>query len=240
MSEDPSVLDAVRQALRSESRVDLAHHPVRLTMDQGDLVMEGEVADIAAKKLALERAAAVSGVGGIVDRLRVRPAERMADGQIRDLLRDALLAESAFADCAIRMRVKNAWETCRAVDPPAGAIDIEIADGVVTLSGDVLGLGVKRLAGVLAWWIPGSRDVVNGLGVTPPETDNDDAIIDAVRLALEKDPFVNPDQIRVTSRNAVVTLQGLVPTAAEREMAEFDAWYIFGVDKVVNKILARP
>jgi osmotically-inducible protein OsmY len=34
-------------------------------------------------------------------------------------------------------------------------------------------------------------------------------------------------------------MQGLVPTASEREMAEFDAWYVFGVDKVVNDIQVR-
>ena len=102
-----------------------------------------------------------------------------------------------------------------------------------------MGLGLKRLAGVLAWWVPGSRDVVNGLGVTPPEDDNDGEITDAVRVALEKDPMVNPDQIRVMTHNAVVTLQGQVPTQSERDAAEFDAWYVFGVDKVVNQISVR-
>lgn len=31
----------------------------------------------------------------------------------------------------------------------------------------------------------------------------------------------------------------LVPTRAEREMAEFDAWYVLGVDRVVNRIEVR-
>jgi osmotically-inducible protein OsmY len=240
VSNNPALLDAIRQALRSESRVRFTQNPLHLVLENDDLVMEGEVADVAAKKLALEKAASVPGLHGIVDRIRVRPAERMADGQVRDLLRNSLLEDSAFSECAIRVRVKDQWKTCRAPAPAAGSIDIEVADGVVTLAGDVPGLGLKRLAGLLAWWVPGSRDVVNGLGVTPPEEDNDDEIIDAVRLALEKDPFVNPDQIRVTSKNAVVTLQGLVPTASEREMAEFDAWYVFGVDRVVNEIRMRP
>lgn len=87
-----------------------------------------------------------------------------------------------------------------------------------------------RLAGVLAWWVPGSRDVVNGLGVEPPEEDNDDEVSDAVRLVLEKDPFVDATRIDVSTRDYVVTLEGLVPAVGEREMAEFDAWYVFGVD----------
>jgi osmotically-inducible protein OsmY len=232
-------LESVRKALRSEARVDLGNHPIHLRLADGDLTMEGEVADIAAKKLALERAASVPGIEGIVDRLRVRPAERMGDGQISALVGSAIAGEPVFANCTIRAQSREHQDTVQIAEPAAGTIDIVVEDGVVTLDGDVPGLGLKRLAGLLAWWVPGSRDVVNGLGVTPPETDNDDEITDAVRLALERDPFVNPDQIRVTTSNAVVTLQGLVPTESEREMAEFDAWYIFGVDKVVNEVRVR-
>jgi osmotically-inducible protein OsmY len=239
MSETQALLDAVRHALRSEPRIRLETHPIHLALDGGDLAMEGEVADIAAKKLALERAAAVISGPRILDRLRVRPAERMADGQVRDLLRDALVSETAFADCSIRVWVKDRFEAAQQRAAGTGSIDVRVEDGVVTLDGDVPGLVLKRLAGVLAWWVPGSRDVVNGLGVTPPEEDNDEAMTDAVRIALEKDPFVNAEQIRVAARNAAITLSGLVPTESEREMAEFDAWYVFGVDRVLNRIEVR-
>jgi osmotically-inducible protein OsmY len=120
-----------------------------------------------------------------------------------------------------------------------GAIEVEIEDGVVTLNGQVPGLDDKRLAGVLAWWVPGSRDVINGIAVEPPEDDSDDAILEAVRLVLEKDPFVDASEIRVGVRNALVRLTGLVPSEAERDMAEFDAWYVFGVDRVDNRIEAH-
>jgi osmotically-inducible protein OsmY len=59
-------------------------------------------------------------------------------------------------------------------------------------------------------------------------------VTDAVRLVMEKDTFVNADQVRATTKNAVVTLEGLVATEAERDMAEHDAWYVFGVEDVVN------
>jgi osmotically-inducible protein OsmY len=239
MSETQAVLDTLRHALRSEPRIKSETYPIHLAFDGGDLAMEGEVPDIAAKKLALERAASVIAGPRILDRLRVRPAVRMADGEIRDLLRDALVSETAFADCAISIWVKDRLEIAQQPATGTGSIDVKVAEGVVTLDGDVPGLVLKRLAGVLAWWVPGSRDVVNGLGVTPPEEDNEDAVTDAVRIALEKDPFVNAEQIRVATRASVVTLSGLVPSESEREMAEFDAWYVFGVDRVVNRIEAR-
>jgi osmotically-inducible protein OsmY len=53
------------------------------------------------------------------------------------------------------------------------------------------------------------------------------------------DPFVDASQIRIGVANAVVTLTGLVPSDSETEMAEFDAWYVFGVDGVVNRIEVR-
>ena len=239
MPKQSDALETVRKALRSEARIDLQHHPIRLTLSDGDLVIDGEVADIAAKKLALERAAAVADVRGIVDRLRVAPAERMEDGAVRDLVRDALLEEPALRPCSIRVRVKDQWEPIRILDGAAGAIDVSVEKGVVLLDGSVPGLGLKRLAGVLAWWVPGSRDVTNGLGVTPPEDDNDGEITHAVRVALEKDPMVNPDQIRVDTHDAIVTLRGQVPTESGRDAAEFDAWYVFGVDKVINEIAVR-
>jgi osmotically-inducible protein OsmY len=239
MGDSRDTLEAVRKAFHSEPRIDLAHHPIRLTLSAGDLVIEGEVADVAAKKLALERAAAVADVRGIVDRLRVAAAAPMADGAIRDHVRDALLDEPALAGCSIRVFVKKGWEPVRIVEGATGIIDIKVEDGVVTLDGEIPGLGSKRLAGVLAWWVPGSRDVVNGIGVTPPEEGSDGEISDAVRIALEKDPMVNPDQIRVSTRDAVVTLQGQVPSDSERHAAEFDAWYVFGVDKVINRINVR-
>ena len=229
------VLDEVRAAFHSEPRFS-PHTHVALDFSDGTLTIEGEVQNVALKKLLLERAAAHPAVDGILDRLRVAPAQRMGDGQIRNLVRDALLEEAALAEVAIHTVVKG--ETLIVREPPAsrGDISVEVEDGVVTLDGVVPSLGHKRLAGVLAWWVPGSRDVINGLDVSPREADTDEEMTDAVRMALEKDPFVDAGQVRVSTKDSVVTLEGVVPKTAEREMAEFDAWYVFGVDKVENHI----
>jgi osmotically-inducible protein OsmY len=227
----------MRAALTSEPKIDVHDHPIAMDFECGTLTLEGEVPSVAAKKLALEAAATLPQVAGIIDRLRVKPAQSMGDGQIRQLVRDALLQEPAFEEFTIQEVIKGETITFR--EPPAngrGIIVIEVNDGVVTLNGEVRGLGDKRLAGVLAWWVPGSRDVINGLAVEPPEEDSFDLIAEAVRLALEKDPFVNASQLRVGVRGTVVTLAGLLPSEAQRHMAECDAWYVFGVDKVVNKI----
>jgi osmotically-inducible protein OsmY len=233
MTDSDDVLEQVRKALGAESRFDPHRYPLRTAFDRGVLTLEGEVVSIAVKKLVLERAAAVPAVAAIVDRVHVVPAQKMGDREIRDHVRDALTGEPAFSECAIRVRDGEHLDTIRGPDTPRGDITLSVVENVVTLDGDIP-------SGVLAWWIPGSRDVVNGLGVEPPEEDNDDEVSDAVRLVLEKDPFVDATRIHVSARDYVVTLEGLVPAEGEREMAEFDAWYVFGVDKVVNRIDVRP
>src|SRR6266568_5119476 len=104
----------------------------------------------------------------------------MEDGDIRDHVCDALLQEPAFSDCTIRALVKGKLEAVRAVTIAAGVIEVEVEGGVVTLNGQAGSLSHKRLAGVLSWWVPGSRDVVNGLEVVPPMEDNNDEVVDAV------------------------------------------------------------
>jgi osmotically-inducible protein OsmY len=234
------IVKEIQARFENEPRINVHHHPIHLSFDNDDVILEGETESVAAKKLALEIAGAVHGAGRIVDRLRVAPAERMGDAEIRDHVCRVLIQEPVFFTCSIRAWVKNHLETVRESDiEPAGEIAVEVRDGVVILNGAVPSLSHKRLAGVLAWWVPGSRDVINGLEEVPAEEDSDDEITDALRLVLEKDPFVNSDQIRVTTLHSIVTLEGAVPNRETSELAEFDAWYVFGVDGVINKLQVR-
>jgi osmotically-inducible protein OsmY len=202
------------------------------------LILEGEVENIAVKKLALELAAKVPGVPGIVDRLRIARTTPMGDDEIRAHLRDALLQEPAFANVSIQIQSDGQTEILRRVDGNSYIL-ASVQEGVVTLNGEVVSLTHKRLAGVLAWWIPGTRDVVNGMEVVPDQVDNDSEIVDAVRLVLEKDPLVEAGRVSVRAENRVVTLEGAVPNNMIKEAAELDAWFVFGVDNVDNRLEVR-
>lgn len=232
-----AVLKKIRAAFEREPRINLHRHPIAMAFDDGVLTLEGEVEDIAAKKLALELGGAEDGVRGVVDRLRVIPTDRREDGDIRDAVCSFLLQEPTLFNATMKVWQKERVETLRnAGAEPAGTIVVTVENGVITLDGEVLSLSHKRLAGVLAWWTPGCRDVVNGLEVVPPEEDGDDEVADALRLVLEKDPLVHADQIRASVSNRVVTLEGFVGDEEEKKMAELDAWYLFAVDKVINRI----
>jgi osmotically-inducible protein OsmY len=238
MSTESELLERARAALKAEIRLDHKLKDVHLALNPDrTITVECEVPSVAAKKLALERIASVPGIEGIVDRLHVARAVRMGDGEIRAHVRDSYIDEPAFKRFEIwEFRHGELERVQGAPTKSYGRLDIEVADGVVTLNGSVPGLESKRLAGVMAWWIPGTRDVINGIVVDPPEDDSPDHIVEAMRIVLEKDPFVDAGQVRVTATGRVVRLEGFVPTATERERAEDDAWCIFGVDDVVNEI----
>ncbi|MBD1544907.1 BON domain-containing protein [Roseibium aggregatum] len=225
-------------ALKTDRRIDPHFRATTLELDtEGTVTLEGEVGTVGQKRLVLERIAALPGVSGIVDRLRVKPAEAMSDAGILDHIRKALLQEPAFQ--SIRIAEERDHTVHVLNDLPEGAdgeIVISVSDGVVTLNGELPSLTSKRIAGVLAWWVPGSCDVINGISVEPEEEDAPIRIEEAVHLALELDPFVNASQVRVGVRGRAVRLTGLVGSQAERTAAEADAWYVFGVDEVINEI----
>jgi osmotically-inducible protein OsmY len=236
-----AIIKRVKALLEHEPRINLHRDPIRIDVVAEAVVLEGEVADVAAKKLALELAGGIPGLRGVVDRLHVKPAERLGDGAIRDALCRSLMSVPELKDCTVRIRIKGGVETLRqAPADGSGEIEVAVDDGVITLEGTVISLSHKRLAGVLAWWTPGCRDVVNSLAVAPPEEDNDAEVADALRLVLEIDPLVDAAGIAVRSENFVVTLEGRVRSEAERRRAEADAWALFAVDRVVNRLVVRP
>jgi osmotically-inducible protein OsmY len=236
MIDNEAVLEEVRRRLRREPRIDFDRQAINLTFANGELLLSGEVGDIAAKRLAVERAAVVPPVTTVFDELRVRPAESIPDGEIRDLVCNALVGEPALTGCTIRDRLGTRFQLAHSPLTSVGRIDISVARGVVTLTGEVPSLVQKRLAGVLAWWCLGTCDVVNRLDVNPAEEDSDELVGDAVQVVLDRDRAVHAGAIRVSARDGRVTLDGTVPAASEISAAEHDAWYVSGVRDVVNRL----
>lgn len=242
MPEMTSVEKSVMAAFEHDRHINLHRYPIRLEFDvaRGALTLEGEVENIISKKRAFEIASQDDRVQGVIDRLTLAPGERRGDGAIRDSLVQELLEEPALLRCGIRAQNKGSMETLReSVETPGYVINVLVNESIIQLNGAVPSLSHKRLAGVLAWWTPGCRDVINGMQVTPPEADNDDEIADALRLVLEKDPLIHADQIGIRVKDRVITLTGLAGNKEEKKMAELDAWYLLGVNKVVNNIEIR-
>lgn len=238
--EQETMVKQVQAALEHAVHVGRPGRPVVVRVAGSLVTLEGDVSDVAVKKMAVEAAGSVPGVRGVIDRLRIGPTEMNGNGALRAAVCRRLLEDPDFRNCTIRAHVKGQLETLREQGAEAsGQIAVSTDEGVVTLTGDVISLTHKRKAGVLAWWSQGCRDVVNALVVTPPEEDNDDEIADALRLVLETDRRVHAEQIAIRSEDHVVTLEGVVASDDEKRIAEQDAWYLYAVDRVINHLQVR-
>jgi osmotically-inducible protein OsmY len=245
--ETQAIVEAVRAAFREEPRLGAAFKLDRIAVEpDGALALEGDAPSLRQRKLAVTCAARVPGVAVIVDRLRLAPAVPTSDREILARLREMFAQDRDFSDLDLRQDAAPGLLEMR-FDAVAGAggeargrIDLEAEDGAVMLNGYVPTLVRKRLAGAMAWRIPGVRDVINGLVVRPAEEDGPDEIEEAVRVVLDRNPLFDAAQIKVGVRNATVRLTGLVHSEEAKEAAELDAWAVFGVDDVVNEIGVRP
>ncbi len=218
-------------------RAELARHPglqrhrhLRVAIEDGVVYLSGTVHSIRAKRLIPRIAAKASGGLGIKDELRVQPGESRRDEDLAAELRERLSGDPMFAD----YRILAAGESTGEDD--GRAIEVEVKDGVVRLTGLVQSLRHRRLAEVLAWWSAGCADVDNRLQVSPPEQDSDAAVTDAVRLVLERDPRVDAAHLAIRTADRIVTLIGILPDEEQKQLTECNAWYVAGVHDVDSRL----
>lgn len=242
MARHSSLRERARLRLQDSPRGDLLRREASVSLEKGDLVLEGELASIADKKTALAQVAAVEGVGPIIDRLRVRPTVRRGDAEILRDVRRALQSEVALSDCLVQGTAVGTASRTMVLCPEGwqGDIDVRVADGVVTLDGDVPTLAQKCLAGVLAWSVPGCRDVVDGLGVDAGDQDADQALAEAIRRTLENRAHCSGRAVTVAVAGGVVTLTGEVPSWDEAMAIDRLLWSMFGVIEVRNQLVLPP
>ena len=126
MTDSEAALEEVLRALRREPRVDLDHQPISLTFANGELLLSGEVGDIAAKRLAVERAAGAPSVTAVLDELRVRLAESIPEDEIYDLSRRALVEERALTGCTIREHIRGQFQIVHAPLTGVGRVDLSV------------------------------------------------------------------------------------------------------------------
>lgn len=238
MISEEILLQRVQAAIEGEPRIRFHSSPLHVELKDNRLLLDGDVESVAAKRLAARLAAEADGID-VVDQVCVTPAEMRSDGEILDSYTQLLLGQIDLKNCAISRRAKGRMELLHQTqdDDRSGEFTFSVDDGVIILEGFVISLSHKRVAEVLAWWVPGCRNVTNRLAVVPAEEDGDDEVSDAVRLALEMDPLLaHADQINLFTSQGIVTLQGAIASEEEKQMAEFDTWCVPGVNDVQNRL----
>ncbi len=114
-----------------------------------------------------------------------------------------------------------------------------VSDGKVTLSGSVTSWAEADQAQLLATETKGVKSVTNNLAATYANKRSDDAIRKDVEAALARDVYLSGLPISVSVKEGVVSLEGEVGTAYQKERAATDARWIWNVTKVDNQAGGR-
>lgn len=217
MKTDVDLQEEIGAALTRDPRVRSRSEggAIRFRVQEGTVVLEGTAESLIEKRVAECLVSQIEGVEWVENHLRVRAIPARTDEVIALHVRDALTEDPYLDERDLVVTVK---------------------DGVVTLSGHQDALAKKRLAGLVAWWVPGVMDVRNQIEVVPPEEDSDQEILNSIRVAFDKDKLIDSLRFHVEVLDGHVSLYGLARSDAERNMAEEDCWMTWGVKSVDNRV----
>jgi len=118
-------------------------------------------------------------------------------------------------------------------------VDVDVADGVVTLSGTVDNLFAKERSAQRAQLVKGVRAVVNKVDVDVDPI-KDSTIRSGIEDAIRTDPATEAFEISPVVQNGHVILRGTVESWAEKELAGAIAKSVKGVERLDNKIDVQP
>lgn len=114
-------------------------------------------------------------------------------------------------------------------------VDVNVTDGVATLSGQVNNILAKQRATRIATTVRGVRSVVNNILVAPTPR-SDKQIRQDIREALVLNPAAESWETEVRVDDGAVTIRGTVDSWTEKRMAGRIARSVRGVRAVQNKI----
>jgi osmotically-inducible protein OsmY len=212
MSNDSSLKQAVLDELKWEPSVNAAH--IGVTVHAGIVTLSGHVQGFAEKSAAEKAAARVKAVKAVAEEIEVRlPSEIKRD--------DEEIATAAVDHLA--------WDS----SIPTDAIKVKVANGLITLTGEVEWHYQQEAAAKDVGGLIGVVGVYNQVTIKPkPNATN---IRDDILVALHRSWF-DPKTITVTAQGGNVQLAGTVREWSEREIAGSTAWAAPGTTSVENNI----
>lgn len=116
------------------------------------------------------------------------------------------------------------------------AIEVDVSDGKVSLSGTVANLQEKRAAEQDAWNTTGVWSVLNDVTVQPKIPIEDNGIEAIVETLIESNVVLQHHDIEVSVRKSRVYLYGSVDNFFQRHLAEEIASNVNGVEEVQNQL----
>lgn len=224
---DMEIRAEIEQTLEWNKWVDNALIDVRA--DGGEVVLSGVVGS-AAEKTEATAAAWVAGVES-VDNSQLDVKRWARDEDLRD---DKYAAKS---DNEIHDAIKDALIYDPRVD--STGVRIDVSGGIATLRGSVDHLRANRAAEQIARDTVGVLSVENRLRVRPATHYGDPLIEDNIQSAMERDPYLERNEITAEVINGTAYLYGTVDTYFEKGQADDVVSRVAGVTGVNNNLNVR-
>jgi len=199
---------------------------IKADSKNGAVTLTGTVAETSHIGLASDTVEGLPGVKSVDNQLTVKgesPAEH--------------------SDTWVALKVKTALLFHRNVR--ATKTDVNVKDGIVSLSGEASSMAQKELTTEYAKDVEGVKEVKNQMTVakTPAKPDEtvgekiDDASITAqVKMSLLSHHSTSALKTKVETNDGVVTLSGITKNAAEKALVTKLATDINGVSSVINNM----
>ncbi len=204
----------------------LADDAIKTESRNGVVTLTGTVAEESHIGLARETVSGLPGVKSVDNQLTVK-------GE----------SPAKHSDSWIAMKVKTTLLFHKNVR--ATKTDVNVKDGIVSLSGEASSMAQKELTTEYAKDVEGVKDVKNEMTIakTPAKPDEtvgekiDDASITAqVKMSLLSHRSTSALSTKVETTDGVVTLTGIVKNAAEKALVTKLATDVNGVTSVVNNM----
>jgi osmotically-inducible protein OsmY len=148
--------------------------------------------------------------------------------------RESFLDLPELSDRVIQLAVEDELLRSAAVD--GHLIDVDVADGVVTLSGRLNNILAEQIAVGLAERIRGVESVVDEIEIVADRRDNAELKKD-VLAAFQADPSTRELAVNVAVTDGTVTLSGTVPSYGLKMLAGEVAMGIKGVTELKNDLI---
>jgi len=211
--DDKSLKALVEAELEWQPSIDASD--IGVTVENGIVRLTGRVADYA-QKIATEGAVKrIKGVRGYADDLEVRASP------------------APFSDEAIANRIANVLDWNVLV--PAGAVQVKVEGGFVSLTGVVDWQYQRDAAERAARPQHGVRGIQNRITVRKHAEAKD--VKRRIEAALERQADLDSDHIRVSVEGTTVRLDGKVRGWSARDIVKRAAWSAPGVTQVEDHVV---